>query len=181
MNRFHVHVSVKDLDESIRFYSQLFGAPPTVTKPDYAKWMLEDPRVNFAISHNQCGTAVGINHLGLQVDSESELSALESRFAQAGLSGVREHGASCCYAKSDKTWLQDPQGIAWENFHTLGSVPTFGGSGPELLRAGACTPSSAGQEASACGKPASAATPEPAAAPVARSSCAPKAAPGCCA
>ena len=175
MNRFHVHVSVKDLDESIRFYSKLFGATPSVTKPDYAKWMLEDPRVNFAISHNQCGATVGINHLGLQVDSESELSALETRFAAAGLNGVQEHGASCCYAKSDKTWLQDPQGIAWENFHTLGSVPVFGGNGPELLRAGgACTPS-ATESASACSMPAAA----PAAA-TAKSGCGPKAAPGCC-
>jgi catechol 2,3-dioxygenase-like lactoylglutathione lyase family enzyme len=173
MNRFHVHVSVKDLDESIRFYSSLFGTPPSVTKPDYAKWMLEDPRINFAISHNQCGSAVGINHLGLQVDSDSELSALEARFAQAGLSGVQEHGASCCYAKSDKTWLQDPQGIAWENFHTLGSVPVFGGNGPELLRAGgACAPT-ASASTSACGAPAAAPAPT-------KSSCGPKAAPGCC-
>lgn len=163
MNRFHVHVSVKDLDESVRFYSRLFGAEPSVTKSDYAKWMLEDPRVNFAISHNKCGSAIGVNHLGLQVDSETELSALEGRFAQAGLSGVREHGASCCYAQSDKTWLQDPQGIAWENFHTLGSVPVFGGQGPELLRAGgSCTP---------------AATAE---APKAQSACGPKAASNCC-
>lgn len=160
MNRFHVHVSVKDLDESIRFYSKLFGAEPSITKPDYAKWMLEDPRVNFAISHNKCGSTVGLNHLGLQVDSETELTALESRFAEAGLSGVQEKGASCCYAQSDKTWLQDPQGIAWENFHTLGSVPVFGGSGPELLRSGACTP--AATEAAP------------------KSSCGPKAAPGCC-
>ena len=159
MNRFHVHVSVKDLDESIRFYSGLFGVAPSVTKPDYAKWMLEDPRVNFAISHNKCGTNPGVNHLGLQVDSEAELSAMEARFAQAGLSGVQEHGATCCYAQSDKTWLQDPQGIAWEHFHTLGSVPLFGGSGPDMVReGGSCTPA-AGAGQSACG---------------------PKAAPGCC-
>ena len=115
--------------------------------------MLEDPRVNFAISHNKCGTAVGINHLGLQVDSEAELTALESRFADAGLPGVQEHGASCCYAKSDKTWLQDPQGIAWENFHTLGSVPVFGGSGPELLRAGGSCQPSATQTSCGSSKP----------------------------
>lgn len=176
MNRFHVHVSVKDLDESIRFYSKLFGAEPSMIKPDYAKWMLDDPRVNFAISHNQCGTSFGVNHLGLQVDSEPELAALETRFAQAGLSGVQEHGASCCYAKSDKTWLQDPQGIAWENFHTLGSVPVFGGHGPEQLRAsGSCTPTAA-ESSSACCVPAAAA---PAPAP-ATNSCGLKAAPGCC-
>jgi catechol-2,3-dioxygenase len=159
MNRFHVHVSVRDLGESIAFYSKLFGAEPSVTKPDYAKWMLDDPRINFAISHNKCGSSVGLNHLGLQVDSESELAALESRFSQAGLAGVQEHGASCCYATSDKTWLQDPQGIAWENFHTLGSVPVFGGSGPEMLRSGgSCTPAAADTS----------------------STCGPKAAPGCC-
>jgi catechol 2,3-dioxygenase-like lactoylglutathione lyase family enzyme len=178
MNRFHVHVSVKDLDESIRFYSKLFGAEPSVTKPDYAKWMLEDPRINFAISHNQCGSNVGVNHLGLQVDSESELSALESRFAQAGLAGVQEHGASCCYAKSDKTWLQDPQGIAWENFHTLSGAPTFGGNGPELLRGGACTPvAGEGAAEAACCAPAVTST--SVAAP-SKTACGPKAAPGCC-
>lgn len=161
MNRFHVHVSVKDLDESIRFYSRLFGVEPSVAKPDYAKWMLEDPRINFAISHNKCGSVVGVNHLGLQVDSEEELDALEARFAQSGLSGVQEQGATCCYAQSDKTWLQDPQGIAWENFHTLASVPVFGGTGPEMVRdGGSC-------------KPAPKVTAQ-------AGSCGPKAAPGCC-
>lgn len=85
---------------------------------------------------------MGLNHLGLQVDSENELTALETRFDEAGLSGVQEHGALCCYAKSDKTWLQDPQGIAREHFYTLGSVPVFGGEGPEMLRSGSCTPKS---------------------------------------
>ncbi|MGQ0503564.1 MAG: ArsI/CadI family heavy metal resistance metalloenzyme [Panacagrimonas sp.] len=168
MNRFHVHVSVKDLDESIRFYSNLFGVEPSVTKADYAKWMLEDPRINFAISHNRCGDAYGVNHLGLQVDSDAELSALELRFAEAGLSGVQEHGAACCYAKSDKTWLQDPQGIAWENFHTLGSVPVFGGHGAALAGAGgSCTPT-----ATSC-------TPSPATTKSA-GTCGPNAAPNCC-
>jgi catechol 2,3-dioxygenase-like lactoylglutathione lyase family enzyme len=171
MKRFHVHVSVKDLPESIRFYSKLFGAEPSVTKSDYAKWMLDDPRVNFAISHNKCGSTTGLNHLGLQVDSEEELSALETRFAAAGLGGVEEHGATCCYAKSDKTWLQDPQGIAWENFHTLGSVPVFGGSGPEMLRSGSCTPAKS-EAASTCGTPTVTAT--------ASSGCGPKPAAGCC-
>lgn len=176
MNRFHVHVSVKALDESIAFYSKLFGTGPSVTKPDYAKWMLDDPCINFAISHNKCGGTVGLNHLGLQVDDEAALSAMEVRFAEAGLSGVQEHGAACCYAKSDKTWLQDPQGIAWENFHTLGSVPTFGGNGPEMLReGGSCTPASTGSSAAAC-VPAS--EPSPTSAPT--GGCGPKAAPGCC-
>lgn len=163
MKRFHVHISVRNLDESIGFYSKLFGIEPSVTKPDYAKWMLDDPRINFAISANKCGSMLGVNHLGLQVDSDDELSALEARFAKSGLSGVQEHGASCCYAQSDKTWLQDPQGIAWENFHTLGSVPVFGGNAPELLRAsGACTPNAM-----------STTTP-------AQNGCGSKAAPGCC-
>lgn len=143
MKRFHVHVSVTNLDESIRFYSGLFGAQPSVIKPDYAKWMLEDPRINFAISHNKCGSAPGINHLGLQVDSDAELVALDERFASAGLAAVQERGAQCCYAEGDKTWLQDPQGIAWEHFHTLATVPVFGDRGPELLRTGACTPAAA--------------------------------------
>jgi catechol 2,3-dioxygenase-like lactoylglutathione lyase family enzyme len=171
MKRFHVHVSVKDLPESIRFYSKLFGAEPSVTKSDYAKWMLDDPRVNFAISHNKCGSTTGVNHLGLQVDSEAELSALETRFADAGLSGVEEHGASCCYAKSDKTWLQDPQGIAWENFHTLGSVPVFGGSGPEMLKGGSCTPAQSGSASTGS---------TPAVSPAAATGCGPKSASGCC-
>lgn len=137
MNRFHVHVSVKDLDESIGFYSKLFGAQPSVTQPDYAKWMLDDPRINFAISHQKCGGGmVGVNHLGIQVDSEEKLTELDSRFAEGGLATIEEKGANCCYAKSDKTWLQDPQGIAWEQFHTLGSVPVFGGNGPDLINAG---------------------------------------------
>ncbi|MGQ0620280.1 MAG: ArsI/CadI family heavy metal resistance metalloenzyme [Panacagrimonas sp.] len=150
MNRFHVHVSVKDLEESVRFYSKLFGAQPSVTKPDYAKWMLDDPRINFAISHQKCGGgAIGINHLGIQVDSEQGLTELETRFAEAGLATVEEKAAQCCYAQSDKTWLQDPQGIAWEQFHTLGSVPVFGGNGPELINPGAvCKPADSLSDAS---------------------------------
>lgn len=168
MNRFHVHVSVKELDESIRFYTNLFGVKPSVTKADYAKWMLEDPRINFAISHNRCGNSYGVNHLGLQVDSDAELRALEQRFAEAGLTGVREHGAACCYAQSDKTWLQDPQGIAWENFHTLGSVPVFGGHyAATASAASACMPSSSScTPAAAVVKPAG--------------GCGPNAGPNCC-
>ena len=167
MNRFHVHVSVEDLDQSVRFYSRLFGAEPVVSKPDYAKWMLEDPRVNFAISHGKCGSTAGLNHFGLQVDTPAELDRLEARFEQAGLEGVKETGATCCYARSDKTWLKDPQGTAWEIFHTLGSVPEFGDRGPDLLRSGdGCSTSGAG-----------APTCSPA---VAAPACGPKAKPGCC-
>jgi hypothetical protein len=123
MKRFHVHVSVPDLDASIRFYSTLFGTAPAVVKSDYAKWMLEDPRVNFAIS--QRGGKAGINHLGLQTDSDEELESLNGQLQQADLSTQAEKEVACCYARSNKYWVTDPTGIAWETFHTLGSVPTF--------------------------------------------------------
>lgn len=126
MKRFHVHLGVPDLATSIRFYSNLFGLPPSVEKPDYAKWMLEDPRVNFAIS--QRGSRVGINHLGLQADSADELAELRTHFAAAdGANVFDEANVSCCYARSDKHWVRDPQGIAWEAFHSLGSVPMYDG------------------------------------------------------
>lgn len=124
MKRFHVHLGVADLAQSIRFYSGLFGAPPTVRKHDYAKWMIDDPRVNFAIS--QCGGRVGVNHLGLQADTADELHAIREHFATADLSSVRdEPGANCCYARSDKHWVTDPQGIAWEGYRTLDEVRYF--------------------------------------------------------
>jgi catechol 2,3-dioxygenase-like lactoylglutathione lyase family enzyme len=124
MKRFHVHVSVQDLAASIRFYSCVFGTRPSVEKPDYAKWMLEDPRVNFAISRR--GATLGVNHLGIQVDSAEELTSLREQVAAADLQASDQIGANCCYARSDKYWVQDPQGIAWETFHTLGSIPVFG-------------------------------------------------------
>lgn len=124
MKRFHVHVSVKDITGSIHFYSKLFGAEPTVMKPDYAKWMLDDPRINFAIS-NRDGKP-GVNHLGFQVDSDEELGKLREQAAQADIAAVEDMGAACCYAKSDKYWIEDPQGIAWETFHSLGTIPVFG-------------------------------------------------------
>jgi catechol 2,3-dioxygenase-like lactoylglutathione lyase family enzyme len=124
MKRFHVHVSVEDLKQSIRFYSALFGARPSVEKPDYAKWMLEDPRVNFAIS--QRGGKIGVDHLGLQAEDDAELEEIGSRLAQADVSVAPQKGAACCYAKSDKYWTLDPQGVAWESFHTLDSVPMSG-------------------------------------------------------
>lgn len=124
MNRFHIHLSVADLDQASAFYSKLFAAEPTVRKDDYAKWMLEDPRINFAISAR--GHAPGLNHLGMQVDEASELSALQTRFEQADISSVAETGTACCYARSDKHWVQDPAGIAWEHFHSLGEIPVFG-------------------------------------------------------
>jgi hypothetical protein len=124
VKRLHVHVSVSDLCQSIRFYSALFAAQPTVQKDDYAKWMLEDPRVNFAISTH--GQRAGLDHLGIQAESDAELEEIGTRLAQADVSTTAQKGASCCYAKSDKYWTLDPQGIAWESFHTLDSVPLFG-------------------------------------------------------
>ena len=124
MKRFHVHVAVNNLEESIRFYAGVFGAEPTVRKPDYAKWMVDDPRVNFAISSR--GRAPGVNHLGFQVDSDEELAALRTQMAGAELPLRDEPNVSCCYAKGNKHWTVDPSGVAWESFHTLGDVPTFG-------------------------------------------------------
>jgi hypothetical protein len=124
MKRFHVHVSVHDLEKSVRFYSALFGTVPSVKKQDYAKWMLEDPRVNFAISTR--ASKPGVDHLGIQAEDGAELEDLGSRLAQADVSVQAQKGASCCYAKSDKYWTIDPQGIAWESFHTLDTVPLYG-------------------------------------------------------
>jgi lactoylglutathione lyase len=128
MKRFHVHVSVHDLGQSIRFYSRLFATAPSVVKSDYAKWMLEDPRVNFAISTRD--PAVGINHIGLQVDSANELGGLEAQLKAADAGLVPESGITCCYAKSDKYWVVDPQGVAWEVFHTLADAPVYGAYRP---------------------------------------------------
>lgn len=127
MKRFHVHVSVEDLDANIRFYSAVFGAAPTVVKDDYAKWMVEDPRVNFAISRR--GASAGLDHLGLQVDSDEALTAQRARVEQAEIAALDQAGAACCYAKSDKYWITDPQGIAWETFHSLDAIPVFGTDG----------------------------------------------------
>jgi len=139
MKRFHVHVSVEDLNQSIRFYSTLFGTEPAVVKGDYAKWMLEDPRVNFAIS--QRGGKAGINHLGLQTDSDEELELLHGQLQQADVAAHAEKDATCCYALSNKYWVTDPTGIAWETFHTLGAVPTFNGEeSAEPAAAGCCAP-----------------------------------------
>lgn len=134
MKRFHVHVAVPDLAASVRFYSTMFAAQPSVLKDDYAKWMLDDPRVNFAIS--QRGATTGINHLGFQVDSGEELEALHEQLAGASRNIVAESNASCCYAKSDKYWVTDPAGIAWESFHSLGTIPLFGADADEADEAG---------------------------------------------
>jgi catechol 2,3-dioxygenase-like lactoylglutathione lyase family enzyme len=152
MKRFHVHVAVKDLESSIRFYSALFGAEPTVTKSDYAKWMVDDPRINFAIS--QRGEQIGVNHLGLQVDSNEELEALRTQAGSAELAAVAEKGGTCCYARSDKYWYTDPQGVAWETYHTLNQVEFFGSDDGAAAKA-ACGSAST----SSCCEPAGASEP----------------------
>jgi Glyoxalase/Bleomycin resistance protein/Dioxygenase superfamily len=123
MKRFHVHAHVEDLGRSIAFYSKMFGAAPTRVESDYAKWMLEDPRINFAISTR--GGKPGVDHLGIQTDSEEELQELKARAEAADMALLDEGETTCCYARSDKYWITDPQGIAWEQFHTLGDVPVF--------------------------------------------------------
>jgi catechol 2,3-dioxygenase-like lactoylglutathione lyase family enzyme len=139
MKRLHVHVSVENLNDSIKFYAGMFGAEPTVVKPDYAKWMLDDPRVNFAIS--QRGLDAGLNHLGVQVESAGELAAMQDRLSALQTTLVEQSEASCCYAKSDKYWVTDPSGIAWETFHTLDNIPVYGkdaASSGQMDEAGAC-------------------------------------------
>lgn len=123
MKRLHIHVSVDELSTSVRFYNALFGAEPTVLKHDYAKWMLDDPRVNFAIS--QRGAPAGLDHLGIQAENGDELAELKQRIDAAGMAALTEAGTTCCYARSDKHWVQDPSGIAWETYHTLDSAPTY--------------------------------------------------------
>lgn len=139
MKRMHVHIRVADLAHNISFYSALFNAEPTVLKNDYAKWMLEDPRINFAISSRSNET--GLDHLGFQVDSAEELNEINSRLAKAELPIETEEGAACCYAKSNKHWTVDPQGIAWESYQTLDTIPTFNEKEEQQgIAAACCTP-----------------------------------------
>jgi len=124
MKRLHIHIAVNKLSESIKFYSVIFNALPSVEREDYAKWDLEEPAVNFAISKR--GHISGINHLGIQVDSEKELANIAKRLEHAEIDHSTQEGSSCCYAHSNKHWSMDPQGIAWESFHTLENIPVFG-------------------------------------------------------
>jgi catechol 2,3-dioxygenase-like lactoylglutathione lyase family enzyme len=164
MKRFHVHVAVDDLAASIRFYSTVFGAPPTLVKDDYAKWMVEDPRLNFAISAR--GMKAGVDHLGIQVDSDEALAGLRRQVGDAEIAANDQSGAACCYANSNKYWTTDPQGVAWETFHTLHEIPVFGADsktaedpnaeGMRAERAACCAPGpkvipiAADQPAKAC-------------------------------
>ncbi len=155
MKRFHVHVHVEDLPHSIAFYSQLFATQPARVEEDYAKWMLEDPRVNFAISTR--GHKPGLDHLGFQVDDASELAELKARAQAADMALLDEGNTTCCYARSEKHWVTDPQGIAWEHFHTLGNIPVFNEAGAAAPQPGACCAPAAAtapvstQKAACCG------------------------------
>ena len=149
MKRIHLHVSVPNLAQSIRFYATLFGAPPTVEKADYAKWMLEDPRVNFAIS--QRGAARGIDHIGVQAETADELSELSGRLKAADIQTFDEQGAHCCYAQGDKSWVTDPAGVRWETFFTFGEATTYGeDSSRSEPDAGACCGAQPASAAKAC-------------------------------
>ncbi|RQP22821.1 ArsI/CadI family heavy metal resistance metalloenzyme [Piscinibacter terrae] len=144
MKRFHVHVHVEDLAQSVNFYSRLFAAEPTRLEGDYAKWMLDDPRINFAISTR--GGKPGVDHLGFQTDNAEELDELKTR-AQAADMAVFDSGATtCCYARSEKHWVTDPQGVAWEHFHTLADIPVFSEKAPQAqAQTSCCTPTTRGK------------------------------------
>lgn len=149
MKRFHVHLHVSDLSQSIAFYSQLFASTPTRTETDYAKWMLDDPPVNFAISTR--GEGVGIDHLGIQTDNEQELSELKERAQSADMALLDEGATTCCYARSEKHWVTDPQGVAWEHFHNLGNIPVFREKQDEPGAVACCAPAEPSKsEASGC-------------------------------
>jgi catechol 2,3-dioxygenase-like lactoylglutathione lyase family enzyme len=154
MKRFHVNMRVADIEQSVRFYSALFAAPPSVIKPDYAKWMLEDPRVNFAISTH--GGAPGIDHLGIQVESESELDEVYGRLQAAERPVIAEGATTCCYAKSEKSWVLDPQGVSWETFLTSGESTVYGDSRPSEYpsapESACCAPAVPATEAAFCVK-----------------------------
>ena len=138
MKRFHAHVHVDDLAQSIAFYSKLFAAAPTRVEADYAKWMLEDPRVNFAISTRS--TTPGLDHFGMQTDDAQELAELKARAEAAHMALLDEGSTTCCYARSEKHWVTDPQGIAWEHFHTLGDIPVFNEATPSSSAGARCAP-----------------------------------------
>jgi hypothetical protein len=148
MKRLHVHVAVEDLATSVRFYSQLFAAEPSVRKTDYAKWMLDDPRVNFAISAR--GAARGIEHLGIQAESKDELTEVYERLKRADRPVLEEGLTSCCYAKSEKSWIEDPQGVKWETFFTMGESTTYGSDDTEATAA-CCRPTEFAAETRAAG------------------------------
>ncbi|HEY5046565.1 MAG TPA: ArsI/CadI family heavy metal resistance metalloenzyme [Rhizomicrobium sp.] len=143
MKRLHVHIAVDNLDRSIGFYSTLFGARPGVLKPDYAKWMLDDPKVNLAISRRE---NTGVDHLGIQVETDGELREIAGRLKSAGESTRDQEATTCCYAESNKAWVNDPSGVRWETFYTFGEATTYGEAEP----APEPTPSSCGAKSACC-------------------------------
>ena len=149
MKRLHIHMGVDDLSASVRFYAALFAAEPTVQKADYAKWMLDDPRVNFAISAGH--GAAGIQHLGIQAEDESELAEVYDRLKNADAPVLEEGATVCCYAKSEKSWISDPQGLAWETFLTRGESTVYGGNGPAIATNAAETAKPARAASGCCG------------------------------
>lgn len=153
MKRFHAHLHVDDLNKSIDFYSKLFGAEPSRVESDYAKWMLDDPRVNFAIS-TRGHQAAGLDHFGFQVDEAAELAELKQRAQAAGMTLLDEGETTCCYARSDKHWVTDPQGVAWEHFHTLDTIPVFNDSKEVAAQSSiCCAPAVAPVQAPSCCTP----------------------------
>ena len=148
MKRLHIHVGVNKIDEAIKFYSALFGKEPVKTKVDYAKWLLEDPRVNFAISTR--AKTKGVDHLGIQVDEDSELVEIRERMTAADMSIINEGETVCCYAKSDKTWVTDPAGIPWETYRTMEDAQLFSGKTSTPDNNKACCPSKPVEQAPCC-------------------------------
>jgi len=148
MKRFHIHISVADLKRNVQFYSKLFNAEPTVLKEDYAKWALDDPAVNFAISNR--ASKVGVDHVGIQTDTDEELTQLREQLEAVGVKGVAQDGTTCCYTRSDKYWVQDPQGIAWETFHSLESVPVFRETQQNVAEGACCIPDLSNSVSSCC-------------------------------
>ena len=148
MKRFHVHVAVSNLEQSTGFYSAMFGVQPTVLKPDYAKWMLDDPRINFAISE-RAGVS-GINHLGIQAESDAELEEIHARLQTASANIAAEKNVNCCYATSDKYWVNDPAGIAWESFRSLDNIPFYSEQGHQGAEGAEDTEVNAAAAGTAC-------------------------------
>lgn len=187
MKRMHIHVSVDNIEHSTDFYSTLFASPPSVIKPDYVKWMLDDPRINFAISAR--GAPVGIDHLGIQVESDEALQEMHERLKQLPSELIEQTGTACCYAQSDKYWVRDPAGIAWETYHTLHGVPMFsneaqngdsqcGTPSADVPASSCCAPGLSAAKATHANTEASADVTTKSATQASGSCCAPKS--GCC-
>lgn len=147
MKRLHIHLGVKNIDDSVRFYSALFGADPVKHKPDYAKWMLDDPHVNFAISTRAGKT--GVDHMGIQVDNVDELNAIRAQMSDANISTHSDGETTCCYAKSEKSWVEDPNGMAWEAYHTMEDAQIFSAADTQSESGACCAPTT--KSGSCCG------------------------------